>query len=77
MMSLIQASSEAVPTLISAMPINWTEVIMQNPGAWLCWLIPILGALLMLPIAKISPKLRDYAPVQHHLASEFSSTLSA
>jgi NADH-quinone oxidoreductase subunit L len=63
MMSLVQASSEAVPTLISVMPISWTEVIMQNPGAWLCWIIPILGALLMLPIAKISLKLRDYAPV--------------
>ena len=63
MMSLIQASSEAIPVLISEIPRSWTEVIMQNPGAWFSWLIPILGALLMIPIAKVSPKLRDYAPV--------------
>ena len=59
MMNLINIVAEK---LISSSP-NSLEIIMQNPGAWLCWLIPIIGALLMLPIAKLGHTARDYAPV--------------
>ena len=62
MISLLNIAANAAPTLISA-PVNGLEQFMSNPGAWLCWLIPIAGALLMPVIAKGGHKLRDYAAV--------------
>ena len=62
MISLLNIAADAAPTLISA-PVNGLEQFMQNPGAWLCWLIPIAGALLMPLIAKGGHKVRDYAAV--------------
>jgi NADH-quinone oxidoreductase subunit L len=62
MISLLNIAADAAPTLISA-PVNGLEQFMSNPGAWLCWLIPIAGALLMPVIAKGGHKVRDYAAV--------------
>ncbi len=39
------------------------DTIMQNPGAWLSFLIPIAGALLMPLLAKGGHRFRDYAAV--------------
>jgi len=36
---------------------------------WLCWLIPVIGAVLTLIFAKINSKLRNYAPVAFAVAS--------
>jgi len=36
---------------------------------WLCWLIPVIGAVSTLIFARINPKLRDYAPVAFAAAS--------
>jgi NADH-quinone oxidoreductase subunit L len=33
------------------------------PQAWLCWALPMVGALLTPVLAKVSPKLRDYGAV--------------
>ncbi|MCW3992027.1 MAG: NADH-quinone oxidoreductase subunit L, partial [Candidatus Bathyarchaeota archaeon] len=49
------------------------EVILEHPGPWLCWILPIIGALLMPLFGKISHKLRDYAAV----AFAFSAVVSA
>jgi NADH-quinone oxidoreductase subunit L len=62
MINLLNIAADAAPTLISA-PVNGLESFMQNPGAWLCWLIPIAGALLMPVIAKGGHKVRDYVAV--------------
>jgi len=36
---------------------------------WLCWLIPVIGAVFTLIFARINPKLRNYAPVAFAAAS--------
>jgi NADH-quinone oxidoreductase subunit L len=49
--------------LISQAPRSILDAMMENPGAWLCWLIPIVGALLMPVIAKAGHRARDYMAV--------------
>lgn len=39
------------------------EIILEHPGPWLAWLIPMIGALLMPILGKIDDKLRDYSAV--------------
>ncbi|MGQ9680240.1 MAG: NADH-quinone oxidoreductase subunit 5 family protein [Candidatus Bathyarchaeia archaeon] len=39
------------------------EVILETPGAWFSWIIPIIGALLMPLLGRLSSKVRDYAAV--------------
>src|SRR4030042_2776660 len=39
------------------------EIISEYWGPWLCWILPIIGALLMPLIAKLGDKVRDYAAV--------------
>jgi NADH-quinone oxidoreductase subunit L len=39
------------------------EVILHHPGPWLCWILPLIGALLMPLLGRISHKIRDYAAV--------------
>ena len=56
MISLLNIAAEA--TKVAGL-----DAIMQNPGAWLCFLIPLAGALLMPLIAKAGHKVRDYAAV--------------
>ena len=63
MMNFFNITQEAVPMLISGTPVNGFDAVLQNPGAWLCWLIPIAGALLMPVIAKAGHKVRDYMAV--------------
>jgi NADH-quinone oxidoreductase subunit L len=45
------------------------EIILTYPGAWLCWILPIVGALLMPLFAKLGDKIRDYAAVGFGLSS--------
>jgi NADH-quinone oxidoreductase subunit L len=52
-----------VELLISPAPLGALDILMENPGAWLCWLIPIVGALLMPIFAKAGHKIRDYLAV--------------
>jgi len=56
MISLLNIAAEAAK-------LAGLDAIMQNPGAWLCFLIPLAGALLMPLIAKAGHKVRDYAAV--------------
>lgn len=65
MIGLLNIAANAAPTGLDA--------IMQNPGAWLSWLIPIAGALLMPLIAKAGNKVRDYAAV----AIAFAAVIAA
>jgi NADH-quinone oxidoreductase subunit L len=62
MISLLNIAAEEAPTLISAHVTGW-EALMANPWPWLCFLIPLVGALLMPLIAKAGNKVRDYAAV--------------
>ena len=39
------------------------DIILEYPGPWLCWMLPIMGALLMPVIGRINHKLRDLAAV--------------
>ena len=39
------------------------EVIAEYPGPWLCWLLPILGALSMPLLERLGHRVRDYAAV--------------
>ncbi len=39
------------------------ETIMNYPWPWLCWILPMLGAVLMPLIAKLGDKVRDYAAI--------------
>ena len=48
---------------VEAAKVSGFDGIMQNPGAWLCFLIPLAGALLMPLIAKAGHKVRDYTAV--------------
>ena len=49
------------------------EIISEYWGPWLCWILPIIGALLMPLIAKLGDKVRDYAAV----VFAFSSVVAA
>jgi NADH-quinone oxidoreductase subunit L len=49
------------------------EIISEYWGPWLCWILPIIGALLMPLIAKLGNKVRDYAAV----IFAFSSVVAA
>jgi NADH-quinone oxidoreductase subunit L len=43
-------------------------------GAWLCWIIPMVGAALTPAFAKLGPRVRDYAAVlSSFLAAIFAS----
>ncbi|MBN1682752.1 NADH-quinone oxidoreductase subunit L [Candidatus Bathyarchaeota archaeon] len=42
---------------------NPIEIILEHPGPWLAWIIPILGAIMMPILGKINHKLRDYGAV--------------
>src|SRR5512135_3055571 len=65
MISLLNITTEAAMAGLDG--------IMQNPGAWLCFLIPLAGALLMPLIAKAGHKVRDYAAV----AIAFAAVIAA
>ncbi|MFP3952032.1 MAG: NADH-quinone oxidoreductase subunit L [Candidatus Bathyarchaeia archaeon] len=39
------------------------EIIMEHPGPWLCWVLPLIGALLMPLFAMFGDKVRDYLAV--------------
>jgi len=54
-------------------PIEPLEIIAQYWGPWLCWILPIVGALLMPLIAKLGDRVRDYAAV----AFAFSAVVAA
>jgi NADH-quinone oxidoreductase subunit L len=58
MISLLNIAAEETPMLISANVTGW-EAIMANPAPWLCFLIPLVGALLMPLFAKAGDKVRD------------------
>jgi NADH-quinone oxidoreductase subunit L len=45
------------------------EIIIENPGPWLSWVIPIVGALLMPLLAKLGHRVRDYAAVAFAFAA--------
>ncbi len=62
MINLLNILAEETPQLISAQVTGW-EAFMTNPWPWLCFLIPMAGALLMPLIAKAGHKVRDYAAV--------------
>ena len=48
----------------------------QHIGAWLCWILPLIGAVLTPAFAKIGSRIRDYAAVIFSfLAAVFASTL--
>ena len=49
------------------------EIILHHPGPWLCWVLPMIGALLMPLIGRLNHKIRDYAAV----AFAFSAVVSA
>ncbi|MFQ6053874.1 MAG: NADH-quinone oxidoreductase subunit L, partial [Candidatus Bathyarchaeia archaeon] len=49
------------------------EALLGYPGPWLCWILPIIGALLMPLLGRVSHKLRDYAAV----AFAFSAVVAA
>jgi len=49
------------------------QLFLEHPGPWLCWILPLIGALLMPLFGRISHKLRDYAAV----AFAFSAVVSA
>ncbi|HUS77152.1 MAG TPA: NADH-quinone oxidoreductase subunit L [Patescibacteria group bacterium] len=46
--------------VVAASPL---EAILQNPGPWLCWILPMLGALSMPILGRINNKVRDYGAV--------------
>lgn len=62
MINLLNILAEETPQLISAQVTGW-EAFTGNPWPWLCFLIPMAGALLMPLIAKAGNKVRDYAAV--------------
>ena len=62
MINLLNILAEETPQLISAQVTGW-EAFTANPWPWLCFLIPMTGALLMPLIAKAGHKVRDYAAV--------------
>ena len=43
--------------------------ILEQPGPWLAWMLPIVGAILMPLLGKVSHKLRDYSAVVFALAA--------
>lgn len=45
------------------------EIILEYPGPWLCWILPLVGALLMPLFAKLGHKVRDYAAVAFGLSA--------
>lgn len=49
------------------------EIILENPGPWLCWILPIVGAVLMPLLGRINQRLRDIAAV----AFAFSAVVAA
>jgi len=49
------------------------DIILEYPGPWLAWMLPILGAILIPVFGKINHKLRDYAAV----GFAFSAVVSA
>ncbi|MBS7619866.1 NADH-quinone oxidoreductase subunit L [Candidatus Bathyarchaeota archaeon] len=49
------------------------EVILEAPGAWFSWIIPIIGALLMPLLGRISNRVRDYAAVLFALGAVVST----
>jgi NADH-quinone oxidoreductase subunit L len=49
------------------------EIIMNYPGPWLAWMLPILGAVIMPVLGRINQKLRDYGAV----AFAFSALLAS
>ncbi|MBS7653327.1 hypothetical protein KEJ13_09405, partial [Candidatus Bathyarchaeota archaeon] len=50
-----------------------TEMLLQYPGPWLSWILPIIGALLMPLLNRLGHRVRDYAAV----AFAFSSVICA
>jgi len=58
---------------IEAVPMAPLETILHYPGPWLCWILPLVGALLMPLLNKLGHKVRDYAAV----AFAFSAVVSA
>jgi len=49
------------------------EVILKYPGPWLCWILPMLGALSMPLLERLGHKVRDYGAV----AWAFTAVVSA
>ena len=52
---------------------NAFDTLLGNPGPWLAWLLPIVGALLMPVLGKVNHKLRDYGAVTFALLTFFAS----
>jgi len=49
------------------------DIILENPGPWLAWIVPIIGALLMPLFSKLGSRVRDYAAVAFALAAVISA----
>ena len=49
------------------------ETIMQYPGPFLAWMLPIIGAVMMPILGKINDKVRDYGAVVFGLSSVLSA----
>jgi NADH-quinone oxidoreductase subunit L len=49
------------------------DIFLEHPGPWLCWIIPMVGAVLMPLIARAGHRVRDYAAV----AFAFAAVLAA
>jgi NADH-quinone oxidoreductase subunit L len=49
------------------------ETILKYPGPWLCWIIPMIGSLLMPLLGRISHKIRDLAAVGFAFSSVIST----
>ncbi|MEM2126956.1 MAG: hypothetical protein QXH67_01870, partial [Candidatus Bathyarchaeia archaeon] len=49
------------------------EALLNHPGPWLSWILPITGALLMPLLTRLGHRIRDYAAV----AFAFSSVICA
>jgi NADH-quinone oxidoreductase subunit L len=49
------------------------ETILRYPGPWLCWILPMIGALSMPLLARFSHKVRDYGAVAWALLAVIST----
>ncbi|MDH5815430.1 MAG: NADH-quinone oxidoreductase subunit L [Candidatus Nezhaarchaeota archaeon] len=47
---------------------------LEYPSAWLCWILPMIGAVLTPLFAKINPRVRDYAAVLFSLLAAISTS---
>lgn len=42
---------------------SFIELFLKHPGPWLCWILPMIGAILMPVFSKFGDKIRDYLAV--------------